>query len=79
MLSVCKYVIGSERNMEKTNAKIINEFNSLEELTKWLIEQHERNIRVIQEEFYGSNSDEEYKEDEDEINALHTKYNELTN
>ncbi|MEB6263625.1 hypothetical protein [Mammaliicoccus sciuri] len=65
--------------MEKTNAEIINEFNSIEELTKWLIEQHERNIKIIQEEFYGSNSDEEYKEDEDEINALNAKYRELTN
>lgn len=65
--------------MEKTNVDIINEFDSIEELTKWLIIQHEEIIRIIQEEFYGSNSDEEYKEDEDEINALHTKYNELTN
>ena len=65
--------------MEKNNADIIKEFNNLEELTEWLIEHHERNIRVIQEEFYGSNSDEEYKEDEDEINALNAKYNELTN
>jgi len=65
--------------MEKTNAEIINEFNNIEELTKWLIEQHERYIKTIQQEFYGSNSDEEYKEDEDEINALHEKYNEFTN
>lgn len=65
--------------MEKTNAEIINEFNSIEELAEWLIVQHERIIEIIQEEFYGSNSEEEYKEDEYEINALHAKYNELTN
>ncbi|WP_436863667.1 hypothetical protein [Mammaliicoccus sciuri] len=65
--------------MEKTNVEIINEFNSIEELAEWLIEQHERIIEIIQEEFYGSNSEEEYKEDEDEINALHAKYRELTN
>lgn len=65
--------------MEKTNAEIINEFNSLETLTKWLIEQHEDNMKTIQWEFYGSNSDEQYKEDEKEIKALHMKYNELTN
>ena len=65
--------------MEKTNAEIIKKFNNLEELTKWLIIQHERNIKIIQEEFYGSNSDEEYKEDEKEIKALHMKYNELIN
>lgn len=30
-------------------------------------------------EFYGTGDEDEYKEDEDEINALHAKYNELTN
>ncbi|MCP1286294.1 hypothetical protein RTF36_03940 [Mammaliicoccus sciuri] len=65
--------------MEKTNAEIINDFNSLAELTKWLIANHEHNIGIIQEEFYGSSSDEEYKEDKDVINALYSKYNELTN
>ncbi len=65
--------------MEKTNVDIINEFDSIEELTEWLIVQHEKIIRIIQEEFYGSNSDEQYEEDEAEINALYAKYRELTN
>ena len=77
MLSVCEYVIRGV-NMGKTNVEIIEGFNNLEELTKWLIEKHEDNIGIIQQEFYGINSDEQYKEDEDEINALHAKYNELT-
>lgn len=64
--------------MEKTNAEIINDFNNLEELTSWLIANHERNIGIIQEEFYGSNCEEELKEDAEEIEALHMKYNELT-
>ena len=64
--------------MEKTNAEIINDFNNLEELTSWLIANHERNIGIIQEEFYGSNCEEELKEDEEEIEALHMKYDELT-
>ena len=40
-------------NMEKTNAEIIKEFNNLEELTTWLIEKHEDNMKTIQWEFYG--------------------------
>lgn len=35
-------------NMEKTNAEIIQNFNNLEELTMWLIEQHEDNMKTIQ-------------------------------
>ncbi|MCD8798675.1 hypothetical protein K1Y23_05265 [Mammaliicoccus sciuri] len=65
--------------MEKTNVDIINEFDSIEELTEWLIEKHEEIIGIIQQEFYGINSDEQYEEDEAEINALYAKYRELTN
>ncbi|MCJ1765838.1 hypothetical protein [Mammaliicoccus sciuri] len=65
--------------MEKTNAEIINDFNSIEELTEWLIKSRERDMKLIQYEFYGTGDEDEYKEDEAEINALHAKYNELTN
>lgn len=64
--------------MEKTNAEIINDFNSLEELTSWLIKIRQSDIDLIQYEFYGLNSEDEYKEDKEEIEALHKKYNELT-
>lgn len=39
--------------MEKTNAEINQNFNNLEELAKWLIEQHEDNMKTIQWKFYG--------------------------
>lgn len=66
--------------MEKTNAEIIKEFKNLEELTKWLIEQYEDNMSTIQWEFYGGrNYEKNLKKDEEEIKALHMKFNELTN
>ncbi|MCJ0969761.1 hypothetical protein [Mammaliicoccus sciuri] len=66
--------------MEKTNAEIIDEFNSIEELTEWLIEQHEDKMKTIQWEFYGGrNYEKNLKKDEEEIKAHHMKFNELTN
>ena len=64
--------------MEKTNDEIINDFNNLEELTSWLIKEHVFHIDLIKQEFYGTDSEEEEKEDVEEIEALHMKYNELT-
>lgn len=64
--------------MEKTNAEIINDFNNLEELTSWLIKRRETDMKLIQYEFYGTGYEDEYKEDAEEIEALHMKYNELT-
>ncbi len=66
--------------MEKSNAEIIQNFNNLEELTTWLIEKHEDNMKTIQWEFYGGrNYEKNLKKDEEEIKALHMKFNELTN